>query len=431
MAEPSQSNSQPPVDAGGFLHSDALGDSPLLPEAGHDQGQRLASMQSALDERMAAVEDACRRSAAETQHALEAHRNDLSLQLGRQRFLSFLSIWLIILLTLAIVGYLQWRLQELQTPLGDGLTELPEAMTAPESASPLEAAEPIDAGEVERLGARAAALEAQVGAIRDRLAGALVELTELQGKVESPAAPEPPDAPASSTDRPDARGAADATPSPSATDNGSIDELVDSVRAQTSAHDEERSAGSTPSRTPSLQADADSGAGPVEEPVAQSDEGTGAEREAAAGPVVAAEPDAGADPAREAEPDTAAEEASGTAASEPEQAEPVGAIGQPSTPRMIRIGERPIALQLIGFRNRDLVDAFIARNPLPAEVYAREETFRGRPWFVLIHSLHPDSASAREASDALPRALGSLDLWIRELPAGSELEVIETAGNSP
>jgi DamX protein len=85
-------------------------------------------------------------------------------------------------------------------------------------------------------------------------------------------------------------------------------------------------------------------------------------------------------------------------------------------------------LQMIGFFNRGLLDAFIERSPLPAQVYVREETFRGRPWFVLIHSLHADRATARAAVEELPPELAKLDLWIRELPGETVLEVVPTSG---
>jgi DamX protein len=90
------------------------------------------------------------------------------------------------------------------------------------------------------------------------------------------------------------------------------------------------------------------------------------------------------------------------------------------------IGDRRYALQLIGFYSRDELDAFVADSPLPDQVYAREETFRGQPWFVLIHSLHPDLAAANAAQRALPPALAGLDIWIRDLPPEAQVDVIDT-----
>jgi DamX protein len=59
----------------------------------------------------------------------------------------------------------------------------------------------------------------------------------------------------------------------------------------------------------------------------------------------------------------------------------------------------------------------------------REERFRGRPWFVLIHSLYEDRAAAQQASETLPDSLARLDLWIRKLPAETELDVIDTSAD--
>jgi DamX protein len=91
------------------------------------------------------------------------------------------------------------------------------------------------------------------------------------------------------------------------------------------------------------------------------------------------------------------------------------------------VRDRPFALQLIGFYSRATLEDFIAQSPLPGRVYLLEERFRGRPWFVLIHSLHGGQGAARQAGQALAGQLGSLDVWIRELPLGTELEVVETA----
>lgn len=88
-----------------------------------------------------------------------------------------------------------------------------------------------------------------------------------------------------------------------------------------------------------------------------------------------------------------------------------------------------IALQLIGVRSRDEVRAFIAEHNLPEPLYLRSETYRGRPWYALIRSLHEDMESAMTARDALPEDLARLDLWLRELPAGTSLARIGPDAN--
>lgn len=96
------------------------------------------------------------------------------------------------------------------------------------------------------------------------------------------------------------------------------------------------------------------------------------------------------------------------------------------TPVQASPGERPFALQLMGTYDRDGLLAFAARPDLPASVFIREERLRGRPWFVLIHSLYPSYAEAESARDSLPEDLSKLDTWIRRLPADAQLQAIPT-----
>jgi DamX protein len=83
-------------------------------------------------------------------------------------------------------------------------------------------------------------------------------------------------------------------------------------------------------------------------------------------------------------------------------------------------------LQLAGLPSRDAVNRFIARHALPERVYLKVDSVRGRTWYGLIHSLHPDMAAAEAARDALPADLARLDTWLRELPPGTRLELLST-----
>jgi DamX protein len=84
-----------------------------------------------------------------------------------------------------------------------------------------------------------------------------------------------------------------------------------------------------------------------------------------------------------------------------------------------------IALQLAGFPSRAAIDRFIARQPLPERVYLTVDTWRGRSWYGLVHSLHPDMGAAEDARAQLPDQLARLDIWLRELPAGSRLQILD------
>ncbi len=429
MADPSSKNPQPPADVAGFLHREASGDNPLLPEPDRGKDDRMESMQRSLAERIAAVEEERRRSADETSHALETQRKGVALQMRRQRLLLFLTLALMILLTLAVVGYVQLRLQGAQTQISDRLAQLSQEIAAFEPApaagvtrgSGADGLGRREAEEVARLSARTTELDAQVESIRERLARLLVEMAELKTNLESPLSTPLPE-PQPMDTAPTSAGAAKAgmpnkslpseslpsesVPSESVADRRSIDELVAALRPSDAE-------GKDPGLEPKVSSPA---VAPPDEAVERTED----------------QPRTPAADQQRTEP-AASHEAVGPEreAVRPE-GEAVGAEFETAEgSSTIKVGARPVALQLIGFRNPELLDAFIARNPLPAEVYTRQETFRGRPWFVLIHSIHPGRQAARAASDALPGALASLDVWIRELPGGSELEVIKTSGEAP
>jgi DamX protein len=107
---------------------------------------------------------------------------------------------------------------------------------------------------------------------------------------------------------------------------------------------------------------------------------------------------------------------------------PIAADPAPTTEQTtdsIETTEVSIALQLIGFHSREELNAFLSDQAMPNPFYILSETFQDRPWFALIHSLHEDRAAAGAAVEALPAGLARLDLWVRELPAGTTLERIQ------
>jgi len=84
------------------------------------------------------------------------------------------------------------------------------------------------------------------------------------------------------------------------------------------------------------------------------------------------------------------------------------------------VAENSYGLQLIGFFNRKTLDKFAARKGLPARVYVIRGTYRRRPWYAIIHSLHPDYAVAEEELSRLPADLAALKPWIRSLRGGDQ-----------
>ena len=104
--------------------------------------------------------------------------------------------------------------------------------------------------------------------------------------------------------------------------------------------------------------------------------------------------------------------------------------GAPDPEQSLIAGGDLYALQLIGFFNRKSLDEFVTREGLPARVYSIQRTYRGRPWYVVIHSLHDDYAAAEEELARLPADLVELNPWIRPLSEVAELRIIETGQQS-
>ena len=94
---------------------------------------------------------------------------------------------------------------------------------------------------------------------------------------------------------------------------------------------------------------------------------------------------------------------------------------------VITVGDQPQALQLISFKNLEEVRRFASRPDLPGRVYYREESHRGKSWYALIYNLYKDPAAAAEAKAALPAELAALKPIIRQLDAGTQLQVLDRA----
>lgn len=108
---------------------------------------------------------------------------------------------------------------------------------------------------------------------------------------------------------------------------------------------------------------------------------------------------------------------------EPPQSE---TANPPST--AIEVGDKPFSIQLMGFYSLDELQRFARRYDLPEQVYYREETYQGRPWFVLIHSLHPTREAANATLTSLPRTLSSLGIWIRKLDPDTRVVSLQAHG---
>ncbi|NKN31751.1 SPOR domain-containing protein [Marichromatium bheemlicum] len=86
------------------------------------------------------------------------------------------------------------------------------------------------------------------------------------------------------------------------------------------------------------------------------------------------------------------------------------------------------AIQLLGAFSRDGLESFIHEQDLPDRLYWRQETYQGKPWYVLIHSLYPTRAEAVAARKALPEGIRGLDIWVRSLGVGVEVRAVDVGG---
>ena len=153
---------------------------------------------------------------------------------------------------------------------------------------------------------------------------------------------------------------------------------------------------------------------------------------APAPPAAAAQPPTAPDPAQT--PPQPASAAPSGAADTPSAAAPSPAAEAPrsqtadTAATAFEVGDRPFSIQLMGFYSLDELQRFARRFDLPAQVYYREEIYQGRPWFVLIHSLHPTREAANATLTSLPRTLSSLGIWIRKLDADAEVVPLQAHG---
>ncbi|MBO8087402.1 MAG: hypothetical protein J7D61_15310 [Marichromatium sp.] len=129
-------------------------------------------------------------------------------------------------------------------------------------------------------------------------------------------------------------------------------------------------------------------------------------------------------PADEAAPDAPTEAAT------PETAE--ASATQPAlddNAPIITLDAPSYAIQLLGAFSRDGLEAFIREQDLPDRLYWRQETYQGKPWYVLIHSLYPTRAEAVTARKALPEGIRGLDIWVRSLGVGVEVRAVSAGSN--
>jgi DamX protein len=376
------------------------------------QANRLRDAERSLVDRIADVDDDRRRTQGQHLRAMQSQYEEIDARLRRQGALNLLGFGLIAALAAGGLFLLHHNQQERTGELRGDLT-----------------------AEVQTLGlelGRLRAVATQESQVQDKLAAlstALARVSEDLARVGATGQAEP------------------AAPGPAAEDLGAQIARLESDQERLRTDIE---ALRTARQAESPQAGAD--VAPPTEQIAQQVAGLQSDQQRLAGEVdslraaVAAVratpplPDAGAEPAEApssevAEPQPtsqsvpeprsdAAAEAEGSAAvasaAPTTDAPPSQAAGQAAA------GGQTFALQLMGSYDRAAVLGLTGRPDLPESVFVRQETLRGRPWYVLIHSLHPSYAEAQAELRRLPADLARLDTWIRNLPPDASMEPIRT-----
>lgn len=380
------------------------------------QADRLRDAERSLVDRIADVDDDRRRTQGQIQRAMQSQYDELDGRLRRLGGLLTLGLFLIAALAAGGLFLLHWNHQQ---RLAEGLGELQGDLMAEVQTLGLEV------GRLTRMAEQGRQVEDRLAALSATLARVAEDQTHARAALQADVAPPEPVAQVArqiaelQADQQrlvaeiDALRTTREAEAAAARSRAPVGEALTRQIAELQAEQQRLIAEIDTLRTTLADPRGDqspSRAKPAE-PVqqTQTEQTSQASRSEAAGSP--REPDPGPDPGT---PSLGSAATAGTP----------GALGQAGA------AEQSFALQLMGSYERDAVLRLAARGDLPASVYLRQETLRGRPWFVLIHSLHPSYAEAEAARDRLPGDLARLDTWIRKLPPSAALDPIRT-GPSP
>lgn len=352
---------------------------------------QLRDAERSLVDRIADVDDDRRRAQSQAQRALQTHRDELEARLHRHGWLTALALLLIGGLAGAGLSLIYHRLSAAQAPLTTQIESLHDEVA---QLAGVESQGRLVQHKIDSLSAAVAALSSAMREVADQ---------REQASTAAPVA---------------------ATGAPALLEQiGRLGAEEQRLHAELEALRETDAAAAGPNET---------APGASAEP-AETETAPGAPQETAAeapqevpdqAPEAADAPAGAGDEAAMAlapPPDTLADIPAETPATAPTQT--TGAAADADTEVT---ADRPFALQLIGFYSYDKLREFAMHPGLPPKVYLRRETLRGRPWFVLIHSLHASEADAQAALAQLPTDLVDMEPWIRKLPTGAGLMPIPT-----
>ncbi|NEV60871.1 SPOR domain-containing protein [Thiorhodococcus minor] len=393
------------------------------------RGQKMAfqDVEVSLVSRIGDVDDDRRQAATRLQRTLQAQRDEVDERLRRQSSLITVILLVFLLLVGGALTFVYYQVGGMRQSLAAQVSEIGKAVDQLEMTEPVTETDPVAS---ERLTQLSEAVE-EITTSLERLSEEAEPAAPAAAPASSAAPAEPiaakaPGAPAA---EPGAQSATDsAGPERAPDDDMPAREPAEpaetaQLQAEIEMSDVETSKPSTPAPSTSepAAADDDEAQDPEGPPAAQApqprlDEASGdtAEKETAE----AAEPQE--QPAEAITTEEApADQPQALEATEPRTQD----AAQPSAGR-IQLGDQNVTLQLLGFYSLDEMERFIAEHELPSTLYYQTTIYRGRPWYVLIHSLHASQEAAEEAAGTLPPDLAKLQIWIRQLDPEDEVTLV-------
>ena len=418
--------------------------------------QDVQKLEVSLIARIGDVDDDRRHAATRLQRTLQTQRDDLDERLKRHGSLMAMLLLLFSLLVAGTLIFFLFKLNATQEAFETQMTDLKKTLEQIDVSSRKEP-DPQTRAQLDRLSAALAEISRSIERLDEEAPPGLDLDLRLQPEPTSGPEPEPePEA----EPRPEPESASEPAPEPesspeSAPDPSSSPETPPSTESESESASEPES-----NQEPEVAPAPPEPAPPPSEPETESAPAPESETESEQTPDTLAfdetgptpeAPDISADDAEPA-PTTEPEAESGESApdrpvTDPESTPAPETVIAPDVPadqadtavdalrssslatHPVQVGDRPFTVQLIGFHTLEALEGFAADHVLPVVYYYRQETYQGRPWFVLIHSLHETREAAEAVVAQLPPALANLNIWIRRLKSETELIEVRRLGS--
>lgn len=413
-----------------------------LSEALRAQKMAFQDVEVSLVSRIGDVDDDRRQAATRLQRTLQSQRDDLDERLRRQSSLITVIILVFFLLVGGALTFVYYQVGGMRESLAAQVGEIGKTVDRLNSPAPVTEKDPIASEQLTKLSEAVEEITTSLERLSEEAeATALAAATPSEAPVQPTTATAPTTPAAETAAEPATETRAEESETAPggeipASDGAAATDMVEQAEPTKAApppSEIETSAPSAPApaATPPEQsaADADESEVPEASTAAQTprpapgDETGDMSQDAASGASETPE-----QPAQAA----AVEEASAAALAPvdqpqvPEATEPATEtedVTEPTAGR-IQLGDQNVTLQLLGFYSLDDMERFVAGHELPSTLYYQTTTYRGRPWYVLIHSLHASQEAAEETAGALPADLAKLQIWIRQLDPEDEVTLV-------